>query len=206
MREQIRGVGDAMTERSDADLIAAHLAGERAAFDEIVDRYERRLYAVALRMCGDVETARDVTQEVFITALRSLKSFRGEARVSTWLHRVAVNASLDRLRRRQRRPELPLEQGGERAGASPDPEEAAVASERAVAVRHAVAALAPEFRAAVVLHDLQGLDYAEVAEALGIPLGTVKSRLHRARLELARALGHLRDQPREPASDEGPLT
>lgn len=192
--------------RSDADIVAAHLGGERGAFDEIVDRYEARVYAVALRMCGDAEAARDVTQDVFITALRSLKAFRGEARISTWLHRIAVNASLDRLRRRQRRREQPLDETIEGAVPGLDPEEAAVETERATAVRLAIAALPVEFRAVIVLHDLQGLDYSKVAESLEIPLGTVKSRIHRARLELARMLGHLREEVREPGREERPLT
>lgn len=187
----------------DEDLVRAFVEGDREAFEEIVDRYERRVYAVALRMCGDAETARDVTQEVFISALRSLRSFRGTARLSTWLHRVTVNASLDRLRRR--RDDLPLEETAGRADPGRGPEEAAVESDRARRVRRAIAALTPEFRAVVVLHDLQDLAYAEVAEALEIPIGTVKSRIHRARMELARLLGHLREAAGEPDREDPTL-
>jgi RNA polymerase sigma-70 factor (ECF subfamily) len=189
---------------TDAELVERHLRGDGAAFDAIVDRYERRVYAVALRMCGEVEDARDVTQDVFVSALRSLKTFRSEAKLSTWLHRLAINASLDHLRRRRRRDARPLEDVHAVADPGLGPDERAADAERAAAVHRALAAVSPEHRAVVVLHDLQGLEYAEIADALGMALGTVKSRLHRARLELARLLGHLREEG-EPTGGEGSL-
>jgi RNA polymerase sigma-70 factor, ECF subfamily len=144
-----------------------------------------------------------VTQEVFVTALRALKAFRGEAQLSTWFHRVAVNASLDLIRKRQRRDHSSVEDLAEHASEDPGPESEAIASVRAREVHRALGLLQPDQRALIALHDLEGLDYAECAEALEIPLGTVKSRLHRARLALAKALGHLREA--EPTGDPGPL-
>lgn len=176
---------------SDDQLVRRHLAGEAGAFHEIVVRHRNRVYAVALRVCGRSEDALDVTQDVFVTAFRKLSSFRGEALLTTWLHRLAVNAALDLARRRSRRDHAPLEEVPEQADAEPGPEEHAVAAQRAAEVQRALLRLSPEFRAVIVLHDLQDLDYAGVADALGVPLGTVKSRIHRARIELARLLGHL---------------
>lgn len=193
-----------MNETTDAELITRHLAGDTRAFDEIVGRYERRVWAICLRMCGDPDDARDAMQDAFITALRSLGSFRGESQLSTWLHRVAVNASLDVLRRRSRRRTEPIDEVAERASDAPGPDEEAVRAHRAAEVGKALARLAPDHRAVVVLHDLQGLQYPEVAEALDVPVGTVKSRLHRARLELAKLLGHLKDV--EPSRESDPLT
>lgn len=199
-----RGAGGAAGEASDAALIERHNTGDRSAFEEIVTRYERAVYAVAVRMCGEPEDARDVVQETFISAMRGLRTFRADAKLSTWLHRITVNAALDSIRRRQRRETRPLEEVAERADPVAGPEEEAVRSERASAVRSALARLGADHRAVLVLHDLEQLDYAEVAEVLDIPLGTVKSRIHRARLEMARLLGHLKES--EPAGDHGPLT
>ena len=193
------GYGDA----PDGELISAYVGGDPRAFDAIVDRYERRVYGVALRMCGDAEDARDVTQEVFVNALRALRTFRGDAQLSTWFHRVAINASYDHARKRKRRLAQPIDDEHDRADEGPGPEESAVAASRAAAVHRALAAISAEHRAVIVLHDLQGLDYPEVAEALGIPLGTVKSRIHRARVELAKRLGHLRET--EPSAGRDPL-
>jgi RNA polymerase sigma-70 factor (ECF subfamily) len=191
-------------ETPDAELVAAFVGGDARAFDAIVDRYERRVYAVALRMCSSPDEALDISQEVFISALRSLKRFRGDAKLSTWFHRVTVNAALDQGRKKQRRHTQPLEAAPDSASPQPGPEEHALATARAAEVQRALSDISPEHRAVVVLHDLQGLDYAEVAEALGVPLGTIKSRLHRARTELAKRLGHLREP--EPSALPRPLT
>ena len=192
-----------MTDPDDQELLDRARNGDPAAFDTIVDRFERRVFAVALRICRHHEDARDVTQDVFVTALRALKGFRGEAQLSTWFHRVAVNASLDLVRRRRRRDHSSVDELAEHASPAPGPESEAIESVRAAEVHRALGLIPPDQRALIVLHDLQGLDYAECAEALEIPLGTVKSRLHRARLALARELGHLREA--EPSGDPGPL-
>jgi RNA polymerase sigma-70 factor (ECF subfamily) len=190
-------------ERDDRDLIAAYAAGEASAFDVIVQRYEKRVYAVAFRMTGNQDDAYDATQEAFMSALRALRSFRGDAQLSTWIHRIAVNASLDLVRRRTRKKTRPLEEIADRPSGDTGPEEAAVGASRAAEVQKALLQVGAEHRAVLVLHDLQGLDYAETAEALDIPVGTVKSRLHRARVEMARLLGHLRET--EPTEGPEPL-
>jgi len=189
-----------MIEGEDRELVERFARGESRAFDTIVERYEQRVYAITLRMTGNVEDARDAMQDVFISALRALRSFRGDAQLSTWIHRVAVNASLDVLRKRKRHVAQPLEEAGERPSDDVGPEDAAARAARAVEVQRALQAVSEEHRAVLVLHDLQDLDYAETAAALDIPVGTVKSRLHRARSEMARLLGHLRD----PEPSEGP--
>jgi len=192
-----------MTEGEDRELIERFARGESRAFDTIVEKYEQRVYAISLRMTGNVEDARDAMQDVFISALRALRSFRGDAQLSTWIHRVAVNASLDVLRKRKRHVAQPLEEAGERPSEDIGPEDAAARAARAVEVQRALQAVSEEHRAVLVLHDLQDLDYAETAAALDIPVGTVKSRLHRARSEMARLLGHLRDA--EPSEGPEPL-
>jgi RNA polymerase sigma-70 factor (ECF subfamily) len=187
----------------DRALVERYARGDGRAFDEIMQRYEHRVYAIALRMTGNPEDARDAMQDAFISALRALRSFRGDAQLSTWIHRVAVNASLDVIRRRSRRQSRSLEEAHDHASEEPGPDEAAARASRAAEVHRALQRISGEHRAVLVLHDLQDLDYAETAAALDIPVGTVKSRLHRARLEMAQILGHLRDV--EPASDSAPL-
>jgi len=191
----------------DDELLSRFRGGDGKAFDAIVDRYERRVFAIALRICRHQEDARDVTQDVFVTALRTLSSFRGAALLSTWLHRVAVNASLDLVRRRSRREGSSVEGLSDRPAEGPGPEAEAIESVRAREVHRALGRIPEDQRAVVVLHDLEGLDYAEAAATLEVPVGTVKSRLHRARLALARELGHLRaqDWSAEPTSGFGPL-
>jgi len=192
-----------VTEPDDPGLLERAREGDPAAFDEIVDRYERRVFAVALRIVRNSDDARDVTQEVFVTAMRALKGFRGDAQLSTWFHRVTVNASLDLVRKRRRREHSSVDELTDQPAGEPGPEAEAIVAVRAREVHKALGALPPDQRALIVMHDLQDLDYAECAETLGIPLGTVKSRLHRARLALARQLGHLREG--EPTGDHGPL-
>lgn len=187
--------------QGDERLVEEFRRGRAAAFDELVTRHEGRVYAVALRMTGNREDALDVMQEVFVSMLRALPRFRAEARVSTWIHRVTVNACLDQLRKRTRRPTEPLREVHDRPLDDGSPQEEAIIQDRAGEVRAAVMMLPPEQRAVIVLHDLEDLDYNEVAAALDIPLGTVKSRIHRARTELARHLGHLR----EPSAASAPL-
>jgi RNA polymerase sigma-70 factor, ECF subfamily len=192
-----------MADGEDRELVERFARGDSRAFDTIVQRYEQRVFAIALRMTGNHEDARDAMQDVFVSALRALRSFRGDAQLSTWIHRVAVNASLDVLRKRKRHTAQPLEEAGERPSDDIAPDEAAARAARAAEVQRALLEVSGEHRAVLVLHDLQDLDYAETAAALDIPVGTVKSRLHRARLEMARILGHLRDT--EPSEGPEPL-
>ena len=170
----------------DRDLVYRAIAGDRFAFAELVRRNERRVYNLAYRMLGREEDARDATQDAFMIALRKLSSFRGDAAFSTWMHRVTVNACYDILRKRRREPvqELPEEVEVEATG--PDHAETTALS---IDVRRALLEVPFEFRAPLVLHDVQDLPYDEIAEVLGVPVGTVKSRIHRGRVALAAALG-----------------
>ena len=182
-----------MTEPGDGDaedraLLAAHVAGEPHAFDDLLRRHRQRMWAVAVRTLGDPEEAQDAVQDASVSAYRAAGSFRGDARVTTWLHRIVVNASLDRARRQAVRPTVPL------PDAPPaDPHDALGERETSVLVQQALAALPEEQRAAVVLVDLTGFSVEDAAAILEVPAGTVKSRCFRGRARLAVSLGHLRN-------------
>ncbi len=169
-------------------LLAAHVDGDPHAFDELVRRHRQRLWAVALRTLGDPEEAADAVQDACLSAFRSAASYRGQARVTTWLHRIVVNACLDRLRRRAIRPTAPLPEQ-----VPADPRDRLAERETEIDVQRALAQLPDDQRLALVLVDLQGLPVDEVARLLGVPSGTVKSRCSRARARLAVSLGHLRN-------------
>lgn len=173
----------------DADLIARHLAGDRDAFDRLLTAHQTRVFAVCLRILGDREKALDATQETFITVLRKLDTFQGRSAFSTWLYRIAVNACYDLLRKEGRRPTSPLSETHQ----PPDP--AALreleSAEVRPAIERALAELPAEYAAVVALSDLEDLPLHEVAEALQLPLGTVKSRLFRGRKRLAQDLQNL---------------
>lgn len=183
-------------DRGDEALLRAHVDGDPDAFAELFRRHRDRLWAVALRTMGDREDAADALQDALLSAHRAAPRFRGDSAVTTWLHRIVVNACLDRIRRRQAHPTVPLPDGGR----NPDPdrpagvEPAAPATDHdtTLVVREALAKLPMEQRAALVLVDLQGYAVAEVATILGVAEGTVKSRCARGRARLAMLLGHLR--------------
>ena len=169
----------------DAALLARLRAGDAAAFEALVITHQHRVFGVALRMLGNRAEAEDIAQETFLRAHRALGEFRGEARLSTWLYAIASRLCLNRLASAPRR----LERGDDAALLRlPAPvADAATALERGeleAALRQAIAELPDERRIVVVLRDLEGLAYDEIAEALGLELGTVRSRLHRARLDL----------------------
>jgi len=187
--------GTAPTERSDAQLIERFLAGDGAAFTALVDRHQRRVYNLAYRMLGREEDAKDATQEAFLSALRKLSTFRGQAAFTTWMHRVTVNSCYDILRRRRREP-LPTDQEDHPPVPAADPA-GSVAS--AVDVQRALLGVPEEFRSVVVMHDALDMSYEDVAEALGIPVGTVKARLHRGRVALARLLPGERSADPQPS-------
>ena len=184
----------------DAALLAAHVAGDPDAFTELVRRHKDRLWAVALRTTGDPEDASDALQDAFVSAYRNAASFRGEAAVTTWLHRVVVNACLDRMRRRRARPTVPLpEEDGETGHRGlADPRDDLDRLELRMEIDRALADLPDDQRSAIVLVDVEGRPVAEAAEILGIPEGTVKSRCSRGRARLAVALAGLRN-PDAPA-------
>ncbi|MFF7726208.1 RNA polymerase sigma factor SigM [Streptomyces sp. NPDC008001] len=192
---------------SDADLLARHVAGDPDAFGEIVRRHRDRLWAVALRTLGDREEAADAVQDALVSAYRAAHTFRGQSAVTTWLHRITVNACLDRARKAASRRTAPLAET-ERLEQLIEPHESAAApAERGDLHRELVQALAtlpPDQRAALVLVDMQGYPVAEAAEVLDVPVGTVKSRCARGRARLLPILTHLR--PRgggSPPSDGG---
>jgi RNA polymerase sigma-70 factor, ECF subfamily len=176
---------------SDADLLAAHVAGDPQAFTELVQRHRDRMWAVSLRTLGDPDEAADALQDAFISAFRSAGSFRGQSQVTTWLHRIVVNACLDRMRRRQARAALPLPEAG--PGEPAMPGDAMADRDTRLAVDDALRSLPVEQRAAIVLTDVEGYSVAETARLLGVAEGTVKSRCARGRARLAVLLGHLRN-------------
>ncbi len=171
-------------EPSDEELLALHLRGDRGAFAVLVTRHERRVHALCLRMLGHAEDAQDATQETFVLLLRRAGSFRGTAAFSTWLHRVALNAAVDQARRRGRASVLPLD-GRPEPSVHGDPGDRVADT---VTIEQALARIPEDFRAAVVLCDLCRLSYAEAAQVLEVAVGTVKSRVARGRLALAREL------------------
>jgi len=190
-----------VTARGDADteLIARYLRGDADAFDQLMRAHEDRVFAVCLRLLRDREAALDATQETFITVFRKVDRFAGHSAFSTWLYRVAVNTCYDQARRAGRRAADPLPEGMDQ------PDEAAGRALEAAELRPdleaALAQLSTEFRSAVVLCDAEGLSLQTAAEILGVPVGTVKSRVFRGRRLLAEALGNLRPVP-DHLSDE----
>jgi len=180
-----------MTDRADRDaaLVERYLGGDMAAFEELMAAHEDRVFAVCLRMLRDREAALDATQDTFITVFRKADRFAGRSAFSTWLYRVAVNTCYDHVRRDRRHAADPLPETNDPADTgAQDPFDAVeVRPDIEAALRH----LPDEFRAAVVLSDLQGLALQTVADILEVPVGTVKSRVFRGRRLLAESLGNL---------------
>lgn len=178
----------------DRRLLARHVAGDRDAFAELVRRHRDRLWAVALRTLSDREEAADAVQDALISAYRAAHTFRGQSAVTTWLHRITVNACLDRARKAASRRASPIPEP-ERLELLLEPHESAAApAEREELHRQLIAALAQlpiDQRAALVLVDMQGYPVAEAAEMLGVPIGTVKSRCARGRARLLPMINHL---------------
>jgi RNA polymerase sigma-70 factor, ECF subfamily len=181
----------------ESGLIQAARQGDLDAFNRLVLANQDIVYSQAYRVMGDSEAAEDATQEAFISAYKHLDSYRGGS-FRGWLLRIVTNACYDELRRRKRRPTVPLEpvDANEEEIESPSwmidpgelPEQAAVRNELGQAIQRCLDGLPDEFRLVVVLVDIQGLDYQEAAQAAGKPIGTVKSRLARARLRLRECL------------------
>ncbi len=200
--------GEQRSADPDEVSLAAARAGDRRALDDLLRRHQPRLWAVCRRLTGSDADADDAAQNALIAIVRALPSFDGRSRFGTWAYRIAVNASLDELRRRRRRradPGLPGDADLSGPGAGPEPIATTVGPESAaltVDVDAALRRLPPDFRAAVVLRDLCGLDYAEIAEILGVPTGTVRSRISRGRSALAPLLsaGNSDDARRRPTS------
>ena len=182
----------------DPSLVRDARNGDRAAMEALLDRHYDRIAAIAVRMLGRGADAEDATQDALMAVVRGLPRFDGRSAVTTWIHHVTVNACLDEIRRRGRRdrPEDPQEPTSDlAAGAAPaGPGPDAVADR--LDIDAALARLSVDYRSAVVLRDLCGLDYAEIAECLDVPAGTARSRISRGRRMLAEILGNPR-----PASD-----
>ena len=175
---------------SDELIVERALTGDAEAFGEIVRRWERRIFALTYGMLGREEDARDATQETFLAAFRNLRGFRGEAKVSSWLHRIAVNQCISRQRRTRIRGESALEEEHENQAsafatpASYSPVRVAEGRQETIAVRRAINSLPIELRQVVVMKEFEELTFQEIADALGLPLSTVKSRLYTALKQL----------------------
>ena len=181
-------VPDDPVQRRDLILLERARDGDLDAFNDLVVLYQDQLFALVVRMVPDRDQASDCVQEAFFSAFRNLTSFRGGS-VKSWLNRICVNAAMDTQRARKRRPvqpypELDDESWQPPAGTEADPERTAMLAERTRALSGALAGITDDQRAAIVLYDVEGYDYAEIAEMTGVSLGTVKSRIHRGRLAL----------------------
>lgn len=182
-------------QRTDQELLSAHVGGDSQAFEELFNRHRDRLWAVALRTTGNPEEAADALQDAMISVLRNAGSFRGDAAVTTWMHRIVVNACLDRMRRARVRSTVPLP-GSEddRPDNLPDRRDDIATKELQVVVQQALLELPEEQRVPIVLVDVEGYPVEEVAVMLGIPSGTVKSRCSRGRAKLAAHLAWMRSE------------
>lgn len=177
--------------RSDEELVEACQAGEASAFDFLVARWEDRIRGACYRFLGSEEEARDVAQEAFLKAYRAIGGFKREARFSSWLYQIATNLCRDRLRRRRTRATVSLEEmeetGGAIAETRPGADERLLQDDLARVVRRAIEALAEEQREVLILKEYEGLTFLEIAQALDVPVSTVKTRLYRG-------LGQLRQR------------
>jgi RNA polymerase sigma-70 factor (ECF subfamily) len=178
------------TVTTDEQMVERALSGDPEAFGEIVRRWERRIFALSFGMLGREDDARDATQETFLAAFRNLRGFRGEAKVSSWLHRIAVNQCITRQRRAKVRSETALEDEAEKNAAvfalpaDVSPARAAEHREVSSAVRKAVCALPADLRQVVVMKEFEELTFQEISDVLDVPLSTVKSRLYTALRQL----------------------
>jgi len=192
---------------SDQELLARHVAGDPEAFGEIVRRHRDRLWAVALRTLGDREEAADAVQDALVSAYRAAHTFRGQSAVTTWLHRITVNACLDRARKAASRKTAPVDDT-ERLEQLLEPHESASApAERNDLHRQLLEALGTlphDQRAALVLVDMQGYPVAEAARILDVPTGTVKSRCARGRARLLPLVSHLRPENSRDGNERDP--
>lgn len=178
-----------MTIRAEeADLLARVVSGDHDAFTELMQAHEGRVFSVCLRILGDRERALDATQETFLTVFRKAGQFQGRSALGTWIYRIAVNRCYDDLRKRKRERSDPLPEHVD------PPDHSAAEQVEAAGLRPelhmALMSLPPDFRAAVVLSDIEGFSLPDAAETLGVPVGTVKSRVFRGRRMLAERLGN----------------
>ncbi|MFW0783733.1 RNA polymerase sigma factor SigM [Gordonia sp. CPCC 206044] len=182
-----RGSGDA---RSDEDLLRAHVHGEPGAFATLIDRHQTYLWSLACRTSDNPDDAADALQDALFNAHRMADRFRSDAKVTSWLHRIVVNACLDRIRRNRSHLTVAIPEYDVLPMADERDQMAAV--DLSVSIGRALDTLPPDQRAAIIAVDVEGYSVAEAAEKLGVPVGTVKSRCSRGRLRLAQLLGHLK--------------
>jgi RNA polymerase sigma-70 factor (ECF subfamily) len=183
---------DDPAQRRDLILLEQARSGRLDAFNGLVECYQDLLFALVARMVPDRDQAADAVQEAFFSAFRNLGSFRGGS-VRSWLSRIAINAAMDQQRLRKRRPSQPYpeledESWQPPAGPDADPERLTLTAERSRVLGLALATITPDQRHAIVLFDIEGYDYSEIADLTGVSLGTVKSRIHRGRLALRERL------------------
>ena len=190
-----------MTDRADTDseLIRRYLAGDVDAFESLMAAHEQRVFSICLRMMRDRDAALDATQETFLTVLRKADRYKEQAAFSTWLYRVTVNTCYDQLRRAKRRRSEPMPEHLDPHDPKSGDEISAV--ELRPEIERALGSIQPEFRAAVVLVDLEGMSLEGAADTLGVPVGTVKSRVFRARRRLAEELGNFRPPSKHPTEE-----
>ena len=193
-----------LADLTDEELVAAWVGGDRNAFDELVRRYSRRVYGICFRYFGDAADAEDAAQDAFVALLRRAHTFAGTASFSTWMYRVAINACNDLARKRSRRPQTAHDSADLADEQSPAAEDLLGRREDAMVLRDALAQLDPETRQAIVLHDVQGLPYHDIAEQLGMAVGTVKSRIHRGHHKLADLLTATGTLPPPTTSNSSP--
>lgn len=184
--------GNLTANHSEEQLIQRAAKGDGAAFSELMAQHESRMYAVTLRMCANREDAQDCLQDAMLRIYRAIGSFKGQSAFSTWIYRITMNTCLDELRRRKSRSasslDTLLESGWSPADEDDVPERHAIASEQRRTIDQAISQLPEDMRAAVVLRDIQGFTYDEIADMLGANIGTVKSRISRGRERLRQIL------------------
>jgi RNA polymerase sigma-70 factor (ECF subfamily) len=180
----------------DREAVRRVQAGDTEAFEPLVEKYKRKVFRLAYQVLRDQEEALDVAQEAFVKAFRALPAFKGDSAFYTWLFRITMNVALDRKRQRATRAkslgaeDVPPEEWERTATSTdPDPEDVATGAERRERIRKGLDSLSEHHRAIIILSDIEGLQYREIAEVLGIPMGTVMSRLHHARKRLREVLG-----------------
>ena len=191
---------------SDQEVVLQARAGREAAYRELIRRYERPIFALIFRMVRDRELAEDLSQETFVKALNTIDSYRPEFKFSSWIFKIANNAAIDHLRRREldtlsldgsphaETPEAMQATALQIGARQESPLETVEAKELGGAIEAAIARLRPEYRSCVLLRHVEGRTYEEIAEILNLPLGTVKTYIHRARNELRRLLAHVKEQ------------
>ncbi|HSM15550.1 MAG TPA: sigma-70 family RNA polymerase sigma factor [Gemmatimonadales bacterium] len=194
-----------LRDATDQEVVAQARLGREAAYRELVRRYERPIFSLIYRMVRDRELAEDLAQETFVKALKAVGSYRPEYKFSSWIFKIANNAAIDHLRKRELAtlsiegsphavtPDAMEATALQISGRLPGPLEELEARELGGAIEEAIGQLRPEYRACILLRHVEGRPYEEIAEMLGLPLGTVKTYIHRARHELREALAHLRE-------------